>query len=90
MFLTQPHCIGIGGNIYVPNHFEISKNITKIQDIPSNITLASQVVEYLRSFIYGHEGWTPLGGALCHAGAFTLLEKKIVTDVGGYDAYNFS
>lgn len=86
LFLTTPHCIALGGTIYVPDHF----NAHQKHAIPSNITLATQVVEYLRSFIYGHEGWTRLGGALCHAGAFTLLEKKAVMEVGAYDAYNFS
>lgn len=90
MFLTEPHCIAIGGNIYVPDHIQGKNEPNKIHDIPRNITLATQVVEYLRSFIYGHEGWTDIGGALCHAGAFTLLEKKVVMDSGAYDSYNFS
>lgn len=90
MFLTQPHCIAIGGDIYVPDRHKIKGGRLLETSIPKNLTLATQVTEYLRSFIYGHEGWTILGGALCHAGAFTMLEKKAVMDTGGYDAYNFS
>lgn len=89
-FLTNPHCIAIGGNIYVPDHIQGQIDNKRRHNIPKNITLATQVVEYLRSFLYGHEGWTRFGGALCHAGAFTLLEKKIVMDIGAYDSYNFS
>lgn len=91
LFLTTPHCIAIGGNIHIPNHLHTDPNDENgRQAIPRNITLATQVVEYLRSFLYGHEGWTRLGGALCHAGAFTLLEKRAVMEVGAYDSYNFS
>jgi cellulose synthase/poly-beta-1,6-N-acetylglucosamine synthase-like glycosyltransferase len=90
MFLTKPHCIAIGGDLYVPNHLQRQEKPNKMYTMPQNITLASQVAEYLRSFIYGHEGWTHLGGALCHSGAFTLLEKKAVMDIGAYDASNFS
>lgn len=90
MYLTHPHCIAIGANIYVPDKTKIKNGVLLETAIPKNLTLGIQVTEYLRSFIYGHEGWTPLGGALCHAGACTLFEKKAVLDVGGYDAYNFS
>ncbi len=89
-FLTKPHCIAIGGSIYVPDHIQGQIDHTKAHNIPKNITLATQVIEYLRSFLYGHEGWTRFGGALCHSGAFTLLEKKAVMDIGAYDSYNFS
>lgn len=90
LYLTHPHCVAIGGNIYIPDKTKIKDGKLTETSIPSNITLGVQITEYLRSFIYGHEGWTPLGGALCHAGAFTLLEHKAVMDIGGYDAYNFS
>lgn len=89
-YLTVPHCLAIGGTIYVPDQKNYPPGQLPDTTIPNNLTLGVQVTEYLRSFIYGHESWTQLGGALCHPGAFTLLEKKAVMDVGGYDAYNFS
>ncbi len=89
-YLITPHCVAVGGSIYVP---QVTRTKTKhhfSKNIPKNLVLGIQVCEYLRSFLYGREGFNFLGGALCHPGAFTLFEKKAVMDVGGYDAANFS
>ena len=89
-YLTNPHCVAVGGDIYVPDATKIKDGHLLETTIPSNPILGIQVCEYLRSFSYGREGWTFLGGALCHPGAFTLLETQAVRDVGGCDASNFS
>lgn len=90
MYLIHPHCLAIGGNIYVPDPKKIQQGKMLDTNIPSNFVLGVQVCEYLRSFSYGREGWLFLGGALCHPGAITMLETQAVHEVGGYDASNFS
>ena len=90
VYLTNPHCVAVGGDIYVPDPTQIKNGKMMSTNIPRNFLLGTQVTEYLRSFLYGREGWTIFGGALCHPGAFTLLETQAVHEVGGYDSYNFS
>ena len=90
MYLTNPHCVAIGGDIYVPDTANVIKGHLLETNIPANPLLGVQVCEYLRSFSYGREGWTLVGGALCHPGAFTMLETQAVRSAGGYDASNFS
>lgn len=90
VYLTNPHCVAIGGDIYVPDVTKIKEGKLLETNVPSNPILGVQVCEYLRSFLYGREGWSLVGGALCHPGAFTLLETEAVLDIGGYDASNFS
>jgi cellulose synthase/poly-beta-1,6-N-acetylglucosamine synthase-like glycosyltransferase len=89
-YLTNPHCVAVGGDIYVPDPAKIKDGKMMDTNIPANPVLGVQVCEYLRSFLYGREGWTFLGGALCHPGAFTLLETQAVLASGGFDSYNFS
>ncbi len=90
MYLTHAHCIAVGGDIYVPDTSSgIRDNILRTS-FPKNMVLGVQVCEYLRSFLYGREGWSLIGGVLCHPGAFTLLETQAVLEVGGFDAANFS
>jgi biofilm PGA synthesis N-glycosyltransferase PgaC len=89
-YLTNPHCIAIGGDIYIPDTTKIKLGKVQETNIPPNFVLGVQVCEYLRSFLYGREGWTILGGSLCHPGAFSMLETQAVRDAGGYDASNFS
>ncbi len=90
VYLTNPHCIAVGGAIYVPDPAKIQNGKITSTNIPLNFILGVQVVEYLRSFLYGREGWSLFGGVFCHPGAFSLLETEVVKQVGGYDAYNFS
>ncbi|HBB53034.1 MAG TPA: hypothetical protein DCZ80_03960 [Legionellales bacterium] len=88
-YLTHPHCIAIGGNIYIPE--DIQPQDIKINfKIPRNINLGVQVLEYLRSFFYGHEGWSIMGGAMCHSGACTLFERRAVLEAGAFDRDNYS
>jgi biofilm PGA synthesis N-glycosyltransferase PgaC len=90
MYLTSPHCVAVGGDVYIPDPSKIKEGKILNTNIPSNPLLGVQVCEYLRSFSYGREGWEMLGGALCYPGAFTMLETQAVINMGGYDASNFS
>ena len=89
-YLISAHCIAVGGAIYVPDTMSKHGQTVAKTLIPSNLVLGTQVCEYLRSFIYGRQGWKLMGGSLCHPGAFTLLETKAVRDAGCYDSANFS
>ena len=87
-YLTLAHCIAVGGNIYIPDGPSTDNQIS--YTIPKNINIGVQVIEYLRSFFYGHEGWSKIGGAMCHSGACSLFEKRAVLELGGYDRDNYS
>lgn len=90
-YLSHPHCVAIGGNIYIPNERKINQHYEPVlHELPSNLILGAQMIEYLRSFFYGHEGWSAIGGALCHSGAFTMFDKKAVLLCQGYDRDNYS
>jgi cellulose synthase/poly-beta-1,6-N-acetylglucosamine synthase-like glycosyltransferase len=45
-----------------------------------------QVVEYLRSFLTGRNGWSLLGGTVIVSGALALFQHKAVMEVGGFSA----
>lgn len=83
-YLSSANCIAVGGDIYIPDEFG------QHGKIPQNKALGVQVVEYLRSFIYGREMWSAIGGALCHSGAMTLFETNRLIELGGFDRDNFS
>ncbi|MDP3562158.1 MAG: glycosyltransferase [Legionellaceae bacterium] len=91
MYFTHAHCVAIGGDIYVPDATKISSDGKLSQtNIPPSLLLGVQVCEYLRSFLYGREGWSFLGGSLSFPGAFTLFETQAVQDFGGFDSSNFA
>jgi cellulose synthase/poly-beta-1,6-N-acetylglucosamine synthase-like glycosyltransferase len=43
-----------------------------------------QVVEYLRSFLFGRTGWHLLGGTLIVSGAFAVFHRVTVIEAGGF------
>jgi cellulose synthase/poly-beta-1,6-N-acetylglucosamine synthase-like glycosyltransferase len=43
-----------------------------------------QVVEYLRSFLFGRTGWHLLGGTLIVSGAFAVFHRATVVEAGGF------
>jgi len=43
-----------------------------------------QVVEYLRSFLTGRNGWSLLGGTVIVSGALALFQRSAVMQVGGF------
>ena len=90
MYFTHAHCVAIGGDIYVPDATKIKDGTLLQTNIPPNILLGVQVCEYLRSFLYGREGWSFLGGSLSFPGAFTLFETQALSDFGGFDSSNFA
>ncbi len=83
-FLDDATTIASGGTIRIANGCEVSQGfLTKI-GLPTNILALFQLVEYLRAFLFGRVGWTPLNAVLIISGAFGVFHKDTVVSVGGY------
>lgn len=83
-FLDEPRTIVSGGTIRIANGCEVTGgHLTKI-GLPSNALAMFQVVEYLRAFLFGRMGWSPLNAVLIISGAFGVFRKEAVVNVGGY------
>jgi len=54
--------------------------------LPRTFLERFQVVEYLRSFLTGRNGWSLLGGTVIVSGALALFQHQAVVDVGGFSA----
>ena len=83
-FLEDPLTIVSGGTIRIANGCEISSGFLLNIGIPSNMLARFQVVEYLRAFLFGRLGWSPLNSVLIVSGAFGLFRKEVVVRAGGY------
>jgi cellulose synthase/poly-beta-1,6-N-acetylglucosamine synthase-like glycosyltransferase len=62
-----------------------SGQIVKV-GLPATSLERFQVVEYLRSFLTGRNGWSLLGGTVIVSGALALFQHKAVMEVGGFSA----
>lgn len=89
-FLSQPHCVTVGGAVYIVNTNTIKKGKLLERNLPNKIIPAIQALEYFRSFFYGRAGWNYLAGALSFSGTFTLFETEALHEVKGFDTKNFA
>jgi len=83
-FLMRPNVVACGGSIGIANNCILENNSIKEIRFPKLLLPALQVVEYLRAFLFGRLGWQKLGGNLVISGAFSLFDKKLVIECGGY------
>lgn len=83
-FLKNPKTIAVGGIVRIVNGCTVrAGEVTKIALSP-RLLPNFQIVEYLRSFLFGRVGWDVFNGLLVISGAFGLFRKDAVIACGGY------
>jgi len=87
--LTRPFSLGlriaaVGGTVRVANGSVIQDGRVLEARVAPRFLPGVQVVEYLRSFLYGRLGWNRLGGNMIISGAFGLFRKDHLLEIGGY------
>ncbi|WP_339880189.1 glycosyltransferase [Pseudidiomarina gelatinasegens] len=85
-FVDRVETIAVGGSIRIANGSKIRHGLLSEIGLPKSWLARFQVIEYLRAFLFGRMGWSPLNGMLIISGAFGLFQKKAVLDSGGYQA----
>ncbi|MCX8116673.1 MAG: glycosyltransferase family 2 protein [Desulfobacterota bacterium] len=83
-FLESETLVASGGIIRILDGCTVEDGRIVTIDLPRKDILIFQVVEYLRSFLFGRTGWSTLGCLLVLSGAFSVFQKKAVQEVGGY------
>lgn len=83
-FLEDVKVIASGGTIRIINGCTVRDGYLEKVDLPTNLLALMQIVEYLRAFLFGRLGWSPLNAMLIISGAFGLFKKEAVVEAGGY------
>ena len=73
-----------GGIVRVLNGCSMADGQVVNIDLPQSSLERFQVVEYLRSFLFGRTGWNLLGGTAILSGAFALFQTAAVQGAGGF------
>jgi len=73
-----------GGIIRILNGCETRGGRLLKVGLPQTWLERFQVVEYLRSFLFGRTGWHLLGGTLIVSGAFAVFHRETVIEAGGF------
>ena len=83
-FLDDPTTVACGGTVRIANGCRVSDGFMEKIALPRNPLALLQVVEYLRAFLFGRLGWSPVNALLIISGAFGLFKKETVIAAGGY------
>lgn len=83
-FLDSSRTIAVGGIVRVANGCTIRGGEVVEIGLSGKWLPNFQIVEYLRSFLFGRVGWDVLNGLLIISGAFGVFRKDAVIGCGGY------
>lgn len=82
-----PHAaetVAAGGTVRIANGCSITTAGVETVGPPKTFLGAAQVLEYLRSFLFGRVAWGEMGSLMIVSGAFGIFRKDIVVDIGGF------
>ena len=83
-FIEDPQTVASGGVVRILNGCTVKNGFIEKVGLSKNILAMFQVVEYLRAFMFGRLGWTPMNALLIISGAFGVFRKDTVIAAGGY------
>lgn len=78
--------VASGGVVRVANGSVFSGGRLREARLPRSPLEILQVVEYLRAFLWGRQGWSALGSLLIISGAFGIFRREVAVEIGGFRA----
>ena len=73
-----------GGIVRIVNGCRLEHGEVVQIDLPKRWLERCQVVEYIRTFMFGRPGWNSMGATFITSGAFCLLHRETAVLVGGF------
>lgn len=83
-FLEDSRTIASGGVVRVVNGCKVKNGLLSEVELSDKLLPLVQTVEYLRAFLFGRLGWSPMNALLIISGAFGVFYKERVIAAGGY------
>ncbi|HUY13870.1 MAG TPA: glycosyltransferase [Terriglobia bacterium] len=77
--------VASAGIVRVLNGCSVRNGLIEATHLPARWIERFQVVEYLRTFLFGRTGWDMIGGTLIVSGALAIFQRQIILDAGGFN-----
>lgn len=83
--IEEPELVkATGGIVRIANGSEVAAGRVARVKLPTDSLSRFQIIEYIRSFLFGRAGLSMLNSLLIISGTFSMFHKKTVLAVGGY------
>jgi cellulose synthase/poly-beta-1,6-N-acetylglucosamine synthase-like glycosyltransferase len=84
VFADPGRVMAVGGIVRVLNGSRVVNNQIEEVRLPKSPIEVMQVIEYLRAFLVGREGWACFNMLPIISGAFGVFQRDLVLQVGGF------
>jgi cellulose synthase/poly-beta-1,6-N-acetylglucosamine synthase-like glycosyltransferase len=84
VFSDPGRVVAVGGIVRVLNGSRVVDNQIEEVRLPKRALEVMQVIEYLRAFLVGREGWAGFNMLPIISGAFGVFQRDLVKQVGGF------
>lgn len=85
--LSDPNrVVATGGIVRVVNGTKVAQGVVRKVRLPGGFLEVMQVVEYLRAFLVGRQGWAQFNMLLIISGAFGVFRRDLCRQIGGFRA----
>jgi cellulose synthase/poly-beta-1,6-N-acetylglucosamine synthase-like glycosyltransferase len=83
--LSDPNrVVATGGIVRVVNGTAVEGGVVRRVRLPHNYLEVLQVIEYLRAFLIGRQGWAHFNMLLLISGAFGVFRRDVCRQIGGF------
>jgi cellulose synthase/poly-beta-1,6-N-acetylglucosamine synthase-like glycosyltransferase len=83
-FMEDDNVVAVGGTIRIANGCIIKHGHIKKVQLANSWLVRFQVIEYLRAFLFGRNGFDALNSILIVSGAFSCFSRDALVKIGGY------
>ena len=81
---SQENVVVSGGIVRIANGCTLRNGRLAKMGLPTGWLELCQIVEYIRTFLFGRPGWNMLNATFIASGAFCVLHKESVIEAGGF------
>ncbi len=85
-FMEDKNIVAVGGSVRIANGCKVNNGYIEEVGFSKLWLVRFQVVEYLRAYLFGRNGFDFLNGILIISGAFSCFRRDALIEVGGYKA----
>ena len=85
-FMEDDNIVAVGGTVRIANGCKVNNGYIEEVGLSKSWLARFQVVEYLRAYLFGRNGFDYLNGILIISGAFSCFRRDALIEVGGYKA----
>lgn len=83
-FVTDDRTMVSGGQLAASNDVVLSDNRVVSSEIPRNIWVLWQILEYIKSFLVARIGLSKVNALLLMSGAFSMFRRDELLEIGGF------